>query len=273
MNRLFYVWVLGVFAVWAVPAQVEKPKNPLGDSLKVVAEGQSLYNKTCTGCHGRDGGEGDRAPALDANRRYFRLSEAAIFEAVKNGITGTAMPSSGLPDTEVWKVVAFIRNIRGTASDNIVPGNVQSGMTVFTGAGGCVHCHMIRGQGGTIGPDLSSIGAQVSLKKLEESLTKERPIPNGYRPVTVTTLNGETVKGVARNSDAFSIQLLDRTGKLHMFDRQELRSVAYGEHSLMPHDFDKRLNPEQYRDVVAMLSSQARTKVKVMQQGENEVGR
>jgi len=100
---------LGVIAVWAVPAQVEKPKNPLGDSLKVVAEGQSLYNKTCTGCHGRDGGEGDRAPALDANRRYFRLSEAAIFETVKNGIAGTAMPSSGLPDTEVWKVVAFIR--------------------------------------------------------------------------------------------------------------------------------------------------------------------
>jgi len=61
MNRLFYVWVLGVFAVWAVPAQVEKPKNPLGDSLKVVAEGQSLYNKTCTGCHGKTGHETPQA--------------------------------------------------------------------------------------------------------------------------------------------------------------------------------------------------------------------
>jgi len=273
MNRLSSVSLLFVVAAFLASAQPEKPKNPLGDSLQIVAEGQAIYNKTCTGCHGRDGGEGDRAPSLDANRRYFRLSEAAIFEAVKNGIAGTAMPSSGLPDKEVWKTVAFIRNIRGTASDNIVPGNVQSGMAVFTGTGGCVSCHMIRGQGGTIGPDLSSIGAQVSLKKLQDSLTKERPIPNGYRPVSVTTLKGETIQGVARNSDAFSIQLLDRSGKLHMFDRQELQGVMYGEHSLMPHDFDKRLTSEEYRDLIAMLSSQARTKVKMIQQGENEVGR
>lgn len=273
MTQVFPVYTLILMTACAALAQVEKPKNPLGESLKVVAEGQALYNKTCTGCHGRDGGEGDRAPSLDANRRYFRLSDAAIFDAVKNGIAGTAMPSSGLPDTDVWKIVAFIRNIRGTASDNIVPGNIQSGMAVFTGPGGCSNCHMIRGQGGTLGPDLSSIGAQVSLKKLQDSLSKERPIPNGYRPVSVTTLQGETVKGVARNSDAFSIQILDRTGKLRLFERQELRTVMYGEHSLMPHDFDQKLNPGQYRDLIAMLSSQARTKVKVPQQGENELGR
>ena len=82
-------------------------------------------------------------------------------------------------------------------------------MTVFTGTGGCSRCHMIRGQGGVLGPDLSSIGAQLNLKQLHETLTQERPIPNGYRPVIVTTLEGESVSGVARNSDAFSLQLLD----------------------------------------------------------------
>lgn len=272
MNQVYFVSALALAAVSAA-SQVAKPVNPLGNSLEVVAEGRVLYNKTCTGCHGPDGGEGDRAPSLDANRRYFRLSEAAIFDAVKKGIPGSVMPSSGLPDNEVWKIVAFIRNIRGTASENIVPGNVQNGMTVFTGPGGCVRCHMIRGQGGVLGPDLSSIGAQLSLKKLQESLTTERPAPNSYRPVTVTTLNGDKVSGVARNSDAFSIQLLDEKGKLHLFETQELRSVTYGEHSLMPHNFDKVLSPDQYRDLIAMLAKQARTKVRVLQQGENEIGR
>src|SRR3569833_984737 len=76
------------------PAQVAKPKNPLGNGLEVVAQGHELYNKSCTACHGRDGTQGDRAPALGAARRYFRLSEAAIFDAIKTGIHGSAMRAS-----------------------------------------------------------------------------------------------------------------------------------------------------------------------------------
>ena len=260
-------------AALATPAQVVKPKNPLRDGPEVVAAGRDLYNKSCTACHGKDGAEGDRAPSLNANRRYFRLSEAAIFDVVKNGIPGTAMPDSGLPDLDLWRIVAFIRNIRGTASDNIVPGDIENGMAVFTGAGGCNRCHMIRGQGGTVGPDLSSIGAQVTLQELRDSLTREGPIPPGYRPVRVTTLTAEVIEGIARNEDAFSIQILDEKNKLHLFDKQELRSVVYGRKSLMPRDYDKVLSGAQLRDLIAMLSRQARTKVKMEQQGENEIGR
>ena len=264
--------VLAIMAL-CTPAQVAKLKNPLRDGPEVVAAGRILYNKTCTMCHGTDGNEGDRAPSLNANRRYFRLSEAAIFDAVKNGIPGTAMPSSALPDLDVWRIVAFIRNIRATASDNIVPGDIGNGMTVFTGVGGCTRCHMILGQGGTIGPDLSSIGAQATLQKLRDSLTQDGPIPPGYRPVTVTTLSGEVIQGIARNEDAFSIQILDDKNKLHLFDMQEVRAIVHGKKSLMPHNYDKVLSNTQFRDLVAMLSRQARNKVKIEQQGENEIGR
>ncbi len=261
--------VASVFA----PAQVPKPTNPLGNSPAVAEEGRILYNKTCTGCHGPDGSEGDRAPSLDGNRRYFRVSEAAIFDTVKNGIPGTIMPASGLPDTDDWKIVAFVRNVRATASDLVVPGNPENGMKVFTGAGGCSRCHMIRGRGGLIGPDLSSVGAQLSLNKLEEVLTKEGPIPPGYRPLTVTTRSGKTISGVARNSDAFSIQLLDESGKLHLLDTSELADSKYGTRSLMPHNIDKVLTRDQYRDLVAMLARQTRTVVRTQRQGEGEVGR
>ena len=262
----------GAIAV-AAHGQSKKPVNPLGDSAAVAEAGRVLYNRTCTGCHGPDGREGDRAPSLDANRRYFRVSEAAIFDVVKNGIPGTAMPASGLSDNEAWKIVAFIRNVRATASDLVVPGNVENGMKIFTTVGGCSKCHMIRGQGGIIGPDLSSVGAQLTLNKLHESLTKERPIPNGYRPATVTTSDGRTISGVVRNGDAFSIQLLDRSGRLHLFDTKELRSVKYDERSLMPHNFDKVLSADQYRDLIAMLAVQTRTKIRAPLQGENEAGR
>ncbi len=73
-----------------------KPKNPLGNGLDVVSEGHTLYNKTCTACHGRDGTQGDRAPALGAARRYFRLSEAAIFDKFVRKSTKIADGQRGL---------------------------------------------------------------------------------------------------------------------------------------------------------------------------------
>src|SRR5690242_388014 len=109
MKQFVLVWALASAAAFDVPCQMKKPTNPLGDSPEVIASGRNLYNKTCTACHGPDGSEGDRAPSLDANRRYFRVSEAAIFDTVKNGIPGTVMPASGLSDNDAWKVVAFIR--------------------------------------------------------------------------------------------------------------------------------------------------------------------
>ena len=254
-------------------AQGVKPENPLGKSPDVVIAGRQLYNTNCIGCHGKDGDEGSRAPSLNSARRYFRLSEAAIFDAIKNGISGSGMPAAGLPEMDVWRIVAFIRSIRGTASDNIVPGDVENGTTVFAGAGGCVRCHMIRGQGGTIGPDLSSIGAQLTLERLRDALTKERPVPPGYRPVTAITSDGTVVRGVARNMDAFSIQILDEKNKLHLLERQELRSIEFDQKSLMPHNYDKTLSPDQFRDLLAMLSRQARSKVTIKQQGEDEAGR
>jgi cytochrome c oxidase cbb3-type subunit III len=264
-------WLLAL--CFGSPAQVAKPKNPLGNGLDVVAEGHTLYNKTCTACHGRDGAQGDRAPALGAARRYFRLSEAAIFDAIKNGIPGSAMPASGLQDTDIWRIVAYIRNIRSTASDNDVPGDIQNGMKIYQGKGGCASCHMIRGQGGLLGPDLSSVGAQLTLAQIKYALTQAAPPQAGFVPVQVTTRNGEVVKGVAKNEDAFSIDVLDMQGKLHLFAKEELQNVVHEPESFMPHNLDKTLTPAEFQDLVAMLSRQARTKVHTQQQGENEVGR
>jgi len=267
-SSLFLLWAFS-----AATAQAVHPKNPLGTGPDVVAAGHALYNRTCTACHGIDGGEGERAPALVGDRRFFRLSENSIFDTIRGGIPGTAMPPFALPDDDIWRIVVFIRAMRGSASETDVPGNTQQGMAVFTGKGGCLKCHMLNGKGGTIGPDLSNIGAQVTLKHLRESLSVQRPIPPDYRPIKVVTRDGQTVEGIAKNEDAFSIQILDYQNKLHLYDTNELREIIPGKTSLMPHDYDKVLSPQEYQDLVAMLARQVRTTLHVHQDGEGEVGR
>ncbi len=238
-----------------------------------MAAGHAIFNRTCTACHGMDGGEGERAPALVGDRRFFRLSENAIFDTIKNGIPGTAMPALGLPDDDIWRIVVFIRAMRASASDADVSGNIQEGAEVFSGKGGCLKCHMLQGHGGTIGPDLSNIGAQVTLQHLREALTQPRPIPAGYQPVKVVTQSGETVEGIAKNEDGFSLQVLDFHGKLHLYDKNELRQVTHGTASLMPHNYDKVLAPAEYQDLVAMLAHQVTVKLHTKAEGEGEAGR
>jgi cytochrome c oxidase cbb3-type subunit 3 len=256
-----------VFLLWAVSTafgQAARLKNPLGTGPDIVAAGHTLYNRTCTACHGQDGGEGERAPALVGDRRFF-----------KGGISGTAMPpfSGALPDDDIWRIVVFIRAMRGSASETDVAGNVERGKALFTGQGGCLKCHMLNGQGGSIGPDMSNIGAQVTLQHLRQALTQEEPIPPGYRPIKVVTNKGETVEGIAKNEDGFSVQVLDYHDKLHLYDTTELREITHGKVSLMPHNYDKVLTAEQYQDLVAMLAKQVTVSLPTKREGEGEVGR
>jgi cytochrome c oxidase cbb3-type subunit III len=258
--------------VCAAAAQIA-PKNPLGHGPEVAAEGHTIFNQTCTACHGIDGGEGERAPALVGDRRFFRLSESALYDTIKHGIPGTGMPASNIPDDDIWRVVVFIRAMRSSASEVDIPGNVEHGREVFAGKGDCMQCHIINGKGGTIGPDLSNIGAQITLKRLKETLTMDGPIPAGYQPVKVVTRKGQAIEGIAKNEDDFSIQLLDHENHLHLLDRSELKTVEESKTSLMPHNYDKVLIPEEYNDLLAMLSKQVTMELRKKIEGDGEVGR
>lgn len=242
--------------VYASAAQEPIIKSPIGAGPKVVAEGHTIYNQTCTACHGMDGQEGELAPALVGDRRFFRVTEGSLYDTIKHGIPGTPMPAFTIPDDNIWKVVAFIRAIRSSASEADVPGNVEHGKEIFVGKGGCLQCHTLGEKGGRIGPDLSNVGATITLKRLKETLTMDGPIPAGYQPMKVVTRKGEVIDGIAKNEDDFSIQLLDRQNHLHLLDRSELKSVEKSKASLMPHNYDKVLTVDEYNDMLAMLARQ-----------------
>ena len=87
-------------------------QSPDYRSAAAVAEGRRIYNRSCTLCHGLDGAIGDRGPALAGARRYLRSSNQDLFASIRIGIPGTEMPPSGLPEADIWKVVAYIRPAR-----------------------------------------------------------------------------------------------------------------------------------------------------------------
>ncbi len=228
---------------------------------ETVERGRELYNQSCTMCHGLNGTAGDRGPALAADRRYLRTTNCQLFDAIRHGIAGTLMPPTPLPDGAVWQIVAYIRSLRARAVDSPVSGDAARGRSIFEGKGGCLECHMINGRGGLAGPDLSNIGAERSLRRLREALTQpRRPVPRGYQPVRLVLGDGTQLRGLVKNEDNFSLQVLGLDNRLHLLLRRELREIHDEERSLMPSDYDKKLTADELEDLLAFLSRQARSR-------------
>jgi len=253
---------VSLFVLAALAQHVSKPavpENPLRDNKQAVPEGHAIYDHTCAGCHGVNGTVGARGPALAGVRSYLRSTDQELYDTIRDGITGTGMPPSGLAPADVWKVVTYIRSLRAAASDTFVPGDVTHGEQIFWGQGGCGSCHMINGRGGILGPDLSSIGAERTLDRIRAALTQpERHIPADYRPVDVVTTDGIRISGVLKNENNFSLQILDTHERLQLFTRDELSEVRYRSASFMPANYDKTLGSPGLKDLLAFLSRQAR---------------
>jgi putative heme-binding domain-containing protein len=248
----------------------EEQSNPVGRNEQAIAEGHELFNRTCTVCHGMNGTATDRAPALGGGRSYVIRTDGGIFEAIQKGIPGSAMPASSLQPMDIWKIVAYIRSLRATASDAFVAGDVAHGERIFWEKGRCGNCHMIRGRGGISGPDLSNVGGERTLAVIRDALTKPKlPIPRGYRPVEVMTVDGRKLTGIAKNDNNFSLQLLDSHDKLQLLTSDEWVKITYRPESLMPSNYGKVLAPDEFQDLLAFLSRQVVHKMERRRRSED----
>ena len=75
--------------------------------------------------------------------------------------------------------------------------------------------------------------------------------------IVAKTRDGKEIRGVRRNEDTFSLQMVDASGQLHLLDKLALASVTVENRSLMPDDFDKRLSASEIDSLVAYLARAA----------------
>ena len=71
----------------------------------------------------------------------------------------------------------------------------------------------------------------------------------------ITLKNGQTVRGVRKNGDLFSVQIMDGRERIQGYLRSDVREVTAGQQSVMPVFGVDRLNESDLNDLLAYLAT------------------
>jgi len=234
-----------LFAGLSVAQEVRNPHTSAAD----VAAGAKTFHSHCSPCHGY-AGEGGRGPNLAAGRFYHGSSDADLLKNISEGIPGTEMPGLFYNADRVWQLVAFIRSLSANAAKPA--GDADAGAGLFRSQG-CVGCHRVRGEGGSLGPDLSGIGAARSVDNLKQSiLDPSAEVQPLYWTVKFEDASGRVVQGFLLNEDTYTVQLIDRSAALHSYEKAAVKNYTIDKHSAMPSYRDK-MSSQQLDDLIAFL--------------------
>ena len=247
------VWI-GVVGLSPAPAQEIPSANPYEGDADAIQTGMGLYRYNCADCHGVDG-TGVRGPDITGVWASGR-SDAGLFQTIRNGIPGTEMiPPRRARDEDIWKILAYVRTLATPTPVPASTGNVLNGEMIF--GQNCAGCHRVNGVGGRIGPDLSRIGATRSRQTLVSRIREGiRPrSDSGYAPVALTTSDGQTLRGVTKNEDLFSIQIMEVEGRIQGFEKETLETLEKPTESLMPVFGPDRLGDAALEDLLAYLET------------------
>lgn len=256
--------------MWFVAANVAVPRaagqaqeGPSPGHTVDVDQGKHLFQANCSTCHGVDasGGEGPNLRGVPQS-----LGDTAVQGIIRRGLPGTAMPgSSTLSGDQVGDIVGYLRTLDASKGTDVVTGDATKGKALYE-SNGCSTCHMIDGQGGSIGPELTRIGAMRGPSDLKERLQD----PGANLPIVseggafgarwtqdlmyrAVEKDGHVVEGMRVGEDSFTIVLKDAGGKFHGLRKPDLRSLEKEPgKSFMP-SFKDTLSAGQMDDLVAYL--------------------
>ena len=218
-----------------------------------LLSGARAFQDYCANCHGPDG---DLINEVDLGHNNFRqpYSDEALVGIIMNGIPDTPMPPTPrVTQEQAGMLVAYLRSL-GEDSGSSLAGNSMQGKSLFDGKGECLDCHMVNGTGSVLGPDLSSIALIRSAAQLEASLLEpDGEVQPQSRFYTVRTSSSEVISGRLLNHDAFSVQILDTSERLHSFEKSQLTSYGFTSPG-MPSLADE-FSEQEIADLVAFLAS------------------
>ena len=135
--------------------------------------------------------------------------------------------------------------VRGV--ETLPVGSAVRGQELFEAQ--CVQCHRVGLAGGVLGQNLDDLLSRSTLDAIILAIREpDALVPRGYKTVVVNR-SGETVRGVLRNEDAFSLQMISDDQQLRAFRKDQV-TISRPEQSLMPAFSAAQLSRQDINDIL-----------------------
>lgn len=225
--------------------------------------GRQTFESSCAPCHGLNGKGSERAPDIATKTQIVRMSDAQLLKVLREGKPQSGMPAFALLGAKtlsaVLDYVKFLQGKRKTSA--ATEASAIRGKEIFANKAGCSACHMIRGVGGFIGPELSDYGTNHSSDEIRNAILSADKRPAIRKTLAkATTKNGEQISGLVRNEDNFSLQLQSLDGTFHLLEKSNLAEFVLDASPVMPSDYGTKLSKDELDQLVAYLLSLAEPK-------------
>jgi cytochrome c oxidase cbb3-type subunit 3 len=194
-------------------------------SVALAERGQTLFQRDCAFCHGRDAAGGETGPDLTRSKLVGDdKAGSTIAPVVRGGRAEKGMPSFNFSADEMSGLAAFIHaqktkaetqvgTRRGVDAADLQTGDAEAGKRYFNGAGTCSNCHSPSG-------DLAGIASRARGLQLEERMLYPK---NPKSKITVKLPDGQTVAGTLAYQDEFTVALRDAAGKYRSWSTDNVK--------------------------------------------------
>jgi putative heme-binding domain-containing protein len=130
-------------------------------------------------------------------------------------------------------------------------GDPASGKKLFTTK--CAVCHKLHGEGGTVGPDLTSFKRDDAANLVLNIVNPSAEIREGYESTVVNTKSGRTLTGIVAEKDARVMVLRTSDGSRVVLSRDDIDDTTVSGASLMPEGLLEGVGEKELRDLFAYL--------------------
>ena len=139
-------------------------------------------------------------------------------------------------------------------------GDWLRGRELFRSKAACATCHILRGEGFAVGPDLNNLVHRDYASVLRDIAEPNAVINPDAVAYNVTLRQGDPVSGVRSAENADSLTLVQPGGLTVKLKKSDIVKVEPMTLSLMPEGLDKALTPAELRDLMTYLLTEQMAK-------------